>query len=57
MTDRRERRVNQTIDLLNTWAGIGVFGRLAIIFLAIAVFIWCINTIAVGLGWLIVLLG
>lgn len=42
MSNKRERRREQTLDLLQAWTGIGVFGRLVFALAIIA-----------GAGWLV----
>lgn len=40
MTEERERRINQTTDLLNTWASIGVWARMVLVSGALGGFLW-----------------
>lgn len=40
MTERREKRIDQTLDALDAWAGVGVFARLLIMVAIIAAFAW-----------------
>jgi hypothetical protein len=53
----RQKRVDQTIDLLDAWAGIGVFARIAFVLAIIACFVWSLKTIFEMVLWLRVLLG
>lgn len=57
MTDRRQRRIEQTTDLLDAWAGIGVFARLLFILAIISCFVWSIRAIFEMILWFRVLLG
>lgn len=43
MTERRERRRDQTLDLLNAWAGVGAFTRLLFVAAIIAAFVWLVK--------------
>jgi len=43
MTEKRERRVNQTLGMLNAWAGIGVFGRILLAVAIIATGLWMLK--------------
>lgn len=57
MTERRERRINQTLSLLDAWTGIGAWARLVFVLGIVACFIWSIKTIAETVLWIRVLLG
>lgn len=60
MIERRktnDRRKARTLNILDTWAGIGVFARLIFTIAIIACFLWSLKTIAETVLWLYVLLA
>jgi hypothetical protein len=52
MTEKREKRVDQTLGLLEAWTGIGVYARLLCVIAIIAAFLWTIKTGVEVVLWL-----